>query len=356
MDKTLEELQTIAPSDVTAASPKNIAAYVETVARGTRRARQFLRENRDLLRRDGRSLTFLRRSGALPFQEVSPGTDITTKTQGTYSYTQTTITVRLFGGYFDILRTTLEEAARDVIADIMEDFAIDIAEFEDEEIWKKILDSVEVTGETVISADTVDRTDVIGTLANDKVLKIKSITSGVTLKAVDYYKGKIKVDIPANTAVVVDYIYSKRDAQAIDAKTAGSFKAEDVASMRNKIEGAYYQPRVFISHPETLSSLLLDERFKYSEAGIQRVYQGELGMMLGIRAITSTLFYPSIGLMADTQRLGWFIIKRNLETARVEKAEIDGIRFVFWTEWEVWIQRPEAMAIVFNISSDAASL
>ena len=175
--KSLEELaSTIDISAISALIPKIILDEVEEAARARRFGRNLVRINDDLVRTKGRSIVIGRR-GTLTAQDVSEGTELSSSK---ITYTANTITPTKKGVAVHITEEAISGAELNLIKDAVTEAGIALADKEDSDIMKALLNYV-VDAHTFSGAGT----------ANIGAPLTYVDTSEANVSKVDYYDGKI---------------------------------------------------------------------------------------------------------------------------------------------------------------------
>jgi len=208
----VEELLDIRTEDIKAIVPKLISAAIVKVPRKKCVWAQFFRPNRDLVGAKTDKLEIPKVEGAANFVwGITPGTDITTQTQGTLEYTAITLSVQKAGGWVRIPREVLDQGVRDVVRDFLYEVGMDWKEELDDQAFEAMVDPTKVTNEKVTS------TSATFSLANDMVMSIDSISfNGPTkVEAVDYAGGKVICD--KEGTITVSYTHAANAVLGVNA-------------------------------------------------------------------------------------------------------------------------------------------
>jgi len=331
------------PVDVEAITPRLVAQTLETVARGKAVFAQLFRENRDLIKEKGRKIVLPISAPAITIlEDVAPGATIP---PSTIAYTGLTIEVAKFGINFPLTKEALEMPRRDLIED---------AFLEAGSKWAIILDNRAVRIAFDIKSGTITSWTG-GTLGSTTLTPILEITSvsGATIKSVDYYEGKILLtsSVPAAT---VTFNYSNRLKDSglyAPVYDAGTLKVWDVLQIRAKMIENSLTPDVLVVHDRDLPGLLYDA----SGAGIylsSELYKprlaGEIGKIMDLHIVSSLHMIEGAGILIDSSRLGWSVIKRPLEGRAEDKPEFDEVWYVLWAEREFGVTNERAIGLVTN--------
>jgi len=331
--------------DVKAITPDVIAKTIDEVSRHKRVFSQLFRENRDLVGKPGRRLIIPRFvSNIAVSSEVGEGTSIS---PSTFSYEGTTIDVVKFGIRFEIDKEAIETPVRDILKDAL---AISGRE------WANELDKRAMTIALDLKTGTITSWSG-GTLgaATAPVVQIISV-NGATIDSVDYYKGSV-VLTGSVSAATVTYLYSNRCKSTglyIDVNTAEYLKIWDVLKLRSTLVANSIYPDVLIVHPREVETLLYDPDCmslfvsirEYSDK--QEILNGEIGQIADLKVLASGQVPEGIGILVDSNRLGYDVIKRDLTGTKEDKPEYDQVWYHLWSEREFGVSDTLAIGIAVN--------
>lgn len=348
--KKFEELQ-LTTTDLVDILPKRIASEIQRYIHPKLYGRQLLRTNKDLLNRAGRSI-HLPKAGTVSAQRISEGTAFTDFQEVAFETVE--VTPFKIGVPLKITQEAIDAAEFDVLDIQLEEAAKALANLEDEEIWKEF-----VGYKTATFTDTGDGSTTTYELGNSYVIEI--ISSSHTISQVDYYDGKVKfASAPGNGEdIEVQYAYADLGSRkAIDANTKGTLAKEDVLSAVTQIRAEKFTPNVLVVHPLKYGDLLKDSNFidasKYGER--EPLLNGEIGKFYGVKVLETTQVWAGVAVVAATPDCGWFVLKRNPDVKKKEAPEADSYEFYIYEEFAPKITNENAVALIFNIASDAADL
>ena len=351
--KSLEELQ-LTTTDLAAVLPKVIIDRVETAARAVRYGRNVCRLNRDLVGKPGRSI-YIPVRGAITAAKVSEGA---TPSISKAAYSTVQVTPFKLGIGVKITQEAIDGSEMDVIRDHLDEAGEGIADAEDKEIIYELLGRNVVTDET--HASTQNTGNEVFTMDHKPILKVVAVDTGagsMTVSAVDYYDGKIKVTdaVDTGTDIYFDYEYSSRTAY-VDASTAGQVAEVDLRASRNKIRVAKFKPDRFWVYEDEADDILGIERFtepaKYGPEAAP-LMTGEIGRIFGCTVLASQNFYPGIVACFDSSRAMYLVMKRDLDLKRKDAPDTDSIELYFYMELAPKCIQDTAVALVVNCASDA---
>jgi len=344
--KGIEELA-LGTADVAAITPKVISKTLEEVARGKTIFAQFFKQNRDLVGPNTpHEIVFAKKStGITTSWGVSPGQSIA---PSSFAYDAVTIRVSKGGTRLEFTNEALEAAMRDVIKDHIYEAGLQ---------WAEQIDNVAKTVMLDIKQRTASFEGGTGTLSYTvsasyaPILEIISV-NGNTIDKVDYYDGVVyfKATAPASTFV---YTYAYRpnsNTMTLEVKAAKTISAWDMLQAKNKIVGNNRNPDFFLMNPADLPGLLYDASLKFLDKSAygssEAIVNGEIGKVFGMKVVTSTRVPEGVGIALDSSRLGYDVIKRELNGYREDKYEYDSVWYHLWTERGFGVVDDLAVAIV----------
>jgi len=344
--KTLEELG-VGTADVAAITGKAIADSIEEVARGACVFAQLFKPNRDLVGAGKpRQIQFPKKgTGISVTWGVSPGSTVSASS---FAYDAVTVSVEKVGIKLEFTNEALEQALRDVIKDHIYEAGLEYAEAVDDQAQTIMMD---LKRETVaISNDSVDAA------TNVPILRIISV-SGATIANVQYDTGTITLtgSVAAATVVTEYPNMQKGNTMWVAATNAGSLSAKDLMRARAKVVGQKRNPDIVILNPVDLATLLFDTNLKFVDASAygdrEAILNGEIGKIFGMKVLLSTRAPEGAAIVVDSSRLGYDVIKRDLEGHRQDKPEYDSVWYNFWAERNFGVADTLAVALVVNAAS-----
>ena len=331
--------------DVSAITPDVIAKTIDEVSRHKRVFSQLFRENRDLVGKPGRRLIIPKFvSNISVSSDVNEGASIP---PSTFSYTGVTVDVVKFGIRLEIDKEALEIPVRDILKDAL---AISGRE------WASELDKRAMTIALDLRSGTITSWEG-GTLgaATAPIVQITSV-SGATIDSVDYYKGSV-VLTGSVSAATVTYLYSNRcksTGQYIDVSSPEYLKVWDVLKLRSTLIANTIYPDVLIVHPRELETLLYDPDCMSLFVSVKEyrdendILNGEIGQLADLRVLASGICPEGIGILVDSNRLGYDVIKRDLTGTKEDKPEYDQVWYHLWSEREFTVSDSYAIGIAVN--------
>jgi len=344
--KSIEELA-LGTADVAVITPKIIAKTIEEVARGERVFAQFFRENRDLIGTGKpHEIVFPKKGTGISVSwGVTPGSTISASS---FSYSATTIRVQKGGIRLHFTREALEAAQRDVIRDHIYEAGLEWAESLDD-LARTVMLDIKV-GTLAFSGDS-DATSATVPAANSPILEIVS-HNGNTISGVDYYDGVVYFADSAPASTVV-YTYADRpndNNMVVEVANAQTISVWDVLQARTKLIAQNRKPDILIMNDADLPGLLYDTKLKFLDASAygsrEAILNGEIGKIFGLRVVTSTRAPEGAAIVIDSSRLGYDVIRRELEGHREEKYEYDSVWYHFWSERNFGVTDDLAVALV----------
>jgi len=339
--KSLEELaSTIDISAISALIPKIILDEVEEAARARRFGRNLVRINDDLVRTKGRSIVIGRR-GTLTAQDVSEGTELSSSK---ITYTANTITPTKKGVAVHITEEAISGAELNLIKDAVTEAGIALADKEDSDIMKALLNYV-VDAHTFSGAGT----------ANIGAPLTYVDTSEANVSKVDYYDGKIV----ATDACTVTYHKTQFSTTYVtDAPTKGTLTYEAIVQAVTAVKSRKWQPKFLVIHPEVLGGILQSSMFidaaKYGAN--EPIVNGEIGKIAGLKVLVTTQMDNGAALVIDPNRAAWMAIRRNVDMKRWDNPATDSVELYFYVEYGVKVTDANALQLIVNIGPKAADV
>jgi N4-gp56 family major capsid protein len=334
--KALEELSTIAETNILQMVPKIILDTVEEAARARRFGRNLIKINDDLVRTKGRSIVIGRR-GTLTAAAVSEGT---TCPATNFSYTSTTITPSKIGVASHITEEAIEGVELNLIQDVVTEAGISLADKEDADIIKALLGYTATT--LVADASTQD----VSSSSTRKLVYVDETNASV-LK-VDYYNARIST----TGAATITYWYST-NTYFYDVASACTLAYEDIVGAVADIKGRKWDPKFIVIHPANVGNILKSTMFidasKYGSN--QHIVTGELGSISGLKVLSTTNM-PSTGcaLVIDPSRAAWMAMRRTLDMKRWDNPATDAVELYFYMEYGVAVSDQDALEIIVDFT------
>ena len=343
----IEELAGLGTADVSVLTPKVISAAIEEVARGKRVFAQFFKENTDLMQAPAHEIQFPKKgTGISASWDVSPGGTVVAST---FAYDATTIRVKKGGIRLEFTNESLMASQRDVLRDHIEEAGIVWAETIDQIALDTLLD-LQYTVAT--AAATVGVSVVTSTFT--PVIIVDSAT-GCTIDGVDYSGGTFYLAATLAIGATIGFRYSNRvksSGNSIKAKSAQTLSAWDIFKSKAQVVGDNYHPDVIIMNDADLPGLLWDEKVSFLDAsaygGRDPLLNGEIGKIGGLRVVTTTRAPEGVGIVIDSARLGYEVIKRRLRGFREDKYEYDSVWYHLWGEENFGVVNDNCLSVIVN--------
>jgi len=346
--KSIEELTT-GTADVTAITPKVISAAIEEVARGARVMVPLFRENRDLVNREGLEISFPKKGTGIAFTwNVGPGNTVS---PSSFAYDAETIRAVKVGGRLALQTEALQSALRDVIKDQIYEAGLEYAETLDLKAWETLIGRRETTI-AFSSAGTA--------AAGSASLPLVDIVScSHTISSVDYATGTVILtgSIAAGTVVAG---YASEVASSNRRSANGTITGKTFLQNRADVQGQNFNPDFAVMHPMVLADLLYDSSTKFLEAsaypsGRDVIYNGEIGQVFGLRILVTSRIPRSCALLVDRKRMGYHVIKRDLESIREEKPDYDEVWYHLWAQENFGVVNSLAVGLVTYCTDDSVT-
>ena len=337
--KSLEELaSTITASEINELVPKVILDEVEKAARARRYGRNLIRINDDLVRTKGRSIVIGRR-GTLTATDVSEGSELSSSK---ISYSSNTITPTKKGVAVHITEEAIEGCELNLIRDAVEEAGIALADKEDADILKALLDYTE-DSHTFATAGTWT--------VGHPLVWVDETESNIS--SVDYDDGKVV----ATGACTIDAKYSSlTKTNFTEPTTKGTLTYESILDAVTAIRARKWTPKFIVTHPSTLGGILKSSMFvdaaKYGSQ--EPIVTGEIGKIAGLKVLVTTQIPSSVALVIDPNRAGWMAIRRKLDMKRWDNPATDSIELYFYVEYGVKLTDSDAVQFITGITSKSA--
>ena len=350
--RELTELAGLGTADVQAITPKIISKTVDSVSRKKAVVSQIFRENRDLEKTKGRTIVLPNVTESITVESVSEGSSVSTSS--TISYTGTTVEVSKFGIRLEIDNEALETPVRDVLKDFLF------------EAGRKLAEELDLRAQTIaldLKSGTITSWTggTLGSTTLTPIVSISSVSPGATVSAVDYYDGKVLLSssVPAAT---VTFLYSNRcksSGLVVDASEKSKLTTWDLLKLRSTLLATSVNPDIAIVNSNEITTLLYDPDvptlFVNAKLYNKDLINGEIGMVADLKLVESPLVPEGAAIMVDSSRLGYHVIKRDLEAKQEDRVEIDRTWYHLWTEREFAVTDDNAIGIVVNAKAGSFS-
>ena len=327
--KNLEELAW-SSANIAAIQTKVIAAEIERVARDTRILVDWYKVNRDLVG-DGKpeSIAFPKSYAGIQFS-IGVGY-LGTVAASESTYDAVTFTVTKIGGRLEIPNEVIRRTQRDVIADQL---------YEAGEAFAETLDVMALEAMFPAATTIPSGADTFG--VGKSIIGIKSVTGG-HLASIAPYEGSMVV----TGADTITYWYVPNTcAGTVDA--GSTLDAKDILQARNKVLAQKYNPTNLALHQDLLPDLWWDANLKFLDVSAyaqkEPLFNAEMGKFFGLKGQVSNRLPKYGAIVADVNKLGRYVIKRDLEIHREEKWDVDAIYFYLWAECTIGVLNPGAYA------------
>jgi hypothetical protein len=182
-----------------------------------------------------------------------------------------------------------------------------------------------------------------------------------SISSVDYYDGKILLSSSVSTGTVT-FLYSDRCKSSslyVDAVDPGTLTIYDILNIRGSLIANSMRPDVVIVHPVDLPDIFLSQEaagnaFIPSKqyANKEDLLAGEVGQIVDLKLLSSLYAPEGVAIVADSKRLGWDIIKRDLTGTAEVKPEKDQTWYHLWAEREFAVSDDSAIGVVVNIKKN----
>ncbi len=343
-EKDLVELA-LGTADVKEITPRVISKTVDFVSRRKTVFTQVFKENRDLQKIKGRRIVLPNVSENIIVETVSEGSSVSTSS--TISYTGTTVEVAKFGIRLEIDNEALEMPVRDVLKDFLYEAGMKLAEELDLRAQTVALDLKTGTITTWTGGT-------LGSTTLTPIVAISSVSSGATISAVDYYDGKVLLSNSVSAATVT-FLYSNRcktSGLVVDASEKAKLTSWDILKLRSSLLTSSVNPDIVLVNSNEITTLLYDPDvpglFVNAKLYNEDLINGEVGMIADLKVVESPIVPEGIAVMVDSSRLGYHVIKRDLEAEQEDKPDIDRTWYHLWTEREFAVTDDNAIGIVVN--------
>jgi N4-gp56 family major capsid protein len=323
MEEKIQELASMTTTDVVAITPKIIANAIEEVAREKVIWSQFYKVNRDLMSNGGTEVVFPKKgTGVVASWGLTAGQGLTASAM---TYSAVTIAVVKGGVGIGLYGEAVRQANRDVITDCINEAGMTWAETLDIAAFEAMFPTQSFTAcnKGTFVAATVP------------ILGVKSVNPA-TLTGFTIVNNGTGSSITYATDVVgtITVWTCPSTAGYANATSSNTMTVRDVLTAKNGIIGYKYKPSVVIVHPERLADLIYDASAKFVEKsayeGVGPVYTGELGMIMGMKLLTSVHASSIAAVVLDPNALGYQVIRKELEMKRDEYTGMSLDALYFW--------------------------
>jgi hypothetical protein len=324
MEEKIHELATMTTTDVVAITPKVIASAIEEIAREKVIWAQFYKVNRDLMSNGGTEVVFPRKgSGVAASWGLTAGQGLTATAM---SFSAQTIAVVKGGVGLGLYGEAVRQANRNVLEDCINEAGNCWAETLDIAAWEAMFPTQTATA---CNAGTFVATTVA-------VVGIKSVTpTTVTGFTVCNLGTSASITYASSAVGTVTYWYVPSTIGYTNCGAGTStLTVKDILSCKNGVIGYKYNPQVVVVHPERLADILYDASAKFLEKsayeGVGPVYTGELGMVMGLKLITSVHMSSIAAVVLDPSALGYQVMRKELDMKRDEYTGMSMDCLYFW--------------------------
>jgi N4-gp56 family major capsid protein len=359
----IEELagNTITSSDVAAITPEIISEAFTAIAHKKVVFAQLFKTNRDILNKPGKQVVFPGATAAGGFTiGVPENTDITglNASIGIESYNGTTITITKIGGYLNITRESIKYAMRDVIKDNIYEVGLQYKEAIDDMAYYTLIYG-QYTSASAQKA-TISTGSSIGALASN-VLYISAITTNPGVEAVDYVDGSIYfTSTLTSDCIVTFYTVTKPGIYVRSAQRKSSSEgitAWGLLEAKATMIGYGRDPKVAVMSFADIPNLLYDDKVDFLDSsaygGREPLMNAEIGKLWGLKIITESRRLPrGVALVVDTDRMGYDVIKEDLEIFRDPVYERDAVSYYAYAERGFGVKDTLALAVVLGGTPD----
>jgi len=279
-------------------------------------------------------------------QNVVEGTSISLSS---YSFTGQTISASKQGIRFEIDNEALESTKRNLMEDLLNEASNEWAKVQEQNAQTVALD---LRTESISSWTN-------GTLGSTTFVPIIAITSvgAGTISWVDYAKGSIALT-SSISAGTVSFLYSnmcKNNNQFISVGDAGTLSLWDAFTLRSTLVANSMYPDIVLVNdidlPTFLYSRDIDANFLVTTKQYttkENILSGEIGMLFPLKILCSPLVPEGIGVLIDSARLGYNVIKRPLEAVQEDRSEIDSTWYHLWSENSFVVADSFAVGVLVN--------
>ncbi|RLE48686.1 MAG: hypothetical protein DRJ18_01505 [Candidatus Methanomethylicota archaeon] len=362
--KSIEKLAEITTSDISDLLPI-ILEKVETSARPKLIADQFFKWSNRPAQTGDREVR-IPIAGTVSASFVDEGSSLSgSEVESTLSYV--TVYPKKIGAAVKITTETLRFKKVDILEMNLEEIGVAIAKKTNELLFNELLGLWDWSAGTYSLASNTETitgqgADATYTLSKSPIVKVISAIktsdeSAVTVSAVDYYDGKVKIaDDLSGDNLRITYYYSTRGTY-IDANTKGSLSYEDIVNAVVKLKASYYNPDVIIIPEANRADILTDNRFIDASAygSSEPIRTGEVGKIAGLKVFFDATI-ENVALVLDTSYCARGYTFRELDMQEDRDILADVHKVVFWKEIGARVIRDDAICAIFNIASDASDL
>jgi hypothetical protein len=282
---------------------------------------------------------------SITFEIVNEGN--TVSTESNYYYNAQTVTPIKYGAILKCDMEAVESPTRIVFDDLL---------LEGSKEWTRMLEERASTVALDIRSSSITSWSggTLGSTSLTPIIGITSVTGG-TISSVDYYDGKVLLTGSTSGATVA-FTYGNRCSTlgtglVKDATSKGSLTLDDVLSLSNSMTANTVHPDILFVHNIDLRNFAKDTEFQNYLIYGESKRKGFIGRALGLTVVTSGILPEGLGILVDSERLGWDIHKRDLEGIKQEFPSEDRIYYHLWAEREYAIADTLAIGVVTNIKT-----
>jgi len=328
--------------DVGVISPKIVADTIDKIAKKEAYLSQVFTEIDDYKDTTGRKVEIPKFVDYITVSsDVAENTSIS---PSSFSYQATTVQVAKFGVRAEFGKEAMKSATRDLVKDALYLAGLDYAVELDKRASTVLLN---------LSVGTIDSWSggTLGTVTAGQSPIVQVLTVGAgTVSSVDYYDGKILLtgSIGAGT---VTYTYSN-SRYALDSTGKGTLSFTDILALRSSmcVNSTIYPSVLFVTPTDMVNFMkdtIVSNLFNSNTDG----YNGKVGEILDISIVKSCILPVGNAVFVDPTRVGYSIIKRDLEGNVINKPEYDSIWYQLWGEKEYAVSNTLAIGLISNIKS-----
>lgn len=357
--KTIEELSAFSgttTNDIKDFFTKIILDSIEKVAEANRFGRQLTRV-KDLKGESTDSITVAMEQ---PLEEPSDIGEGETVTPSKIALTPKEIKLTKRWGYgLAISQEAIDDCKFDLIQEGTDRVGRGFAIHEDKYIFDTLLQKTEVKDEELTGLASGS----VYALANKPLIEISKVLANSTdvtdkLKEIDYNDGLFTLDYNATEKTVkVTYTYSKMSLTQ-DVKTKGTLSYDDVIDGQYQSKEENEDPSILVLNPKAYKNLLKDDKFidasKYGSN--QALIKGEIGMIGGLKVLTTTDLPSSCALMLDPTRYMYLLTKGGMYQKMQEEASNASHELYFFMRLGSDIVNSKAGVLVTNLGTLAKDL
>ena len=342
----LEEIElALKTTNVTVITPTVIAPIIADVARDEAIVSQLFTPMRDLVNKAGRQLIVPKYvDNIVVYSDVAEQATILASS---FSYDALTVNVAKFGIRIDFQTEAIEQATRDIIKDGLYMAGKAYAKEADLRAETALLTLFPVTI-TTWSSGTV------GTVGSSNVPIVNVISAtGATVSTFDSMGGTVLLTGSISGATVVVSCSDVANTQ----EGTGTLILSDVFTLAGAMSNSSINPDVLLVSDNDLVGLVSDTAFQnlfvpsklYQCCEKNKLFNGEVGCVLKYSVISSGIIPSGVAILADSSRIGYDVIKRDLEGYSEKLFDQDMVRYHLWAEREFKLLDTLAVGLIVNV-------